>query len=175
MRKIAPKATVMKIPPGRPAGGLRTGWGRWLGILFLCGLLGAAGCGRLRPRPTTFDPQSYRPITYQDLLTPDDSGLKAGEKVRVKAYFWQYVNYDPAMVRNYLTLLRYPIRWYRLRWFALYRTDDLKGYYDLAAMTPEVAAQYKLTRLEPVLLYGELTQLGTGLFFQVFHVEKIGG
>lgn len=167
MRKIAFKATAGKD--------WRSGWGRRLGVLVLCGLLGAAGCGRLRPHPATFDPNSYKPITYQDLLAPDEAGLQAGEKVRVKAYFWQYVDYDPAMVRNYLTLLRYPIRWYRLRWFALYRTDDFRGYYDLAAMTPEVAARYKLTRLEPVMLYGEFSQLGTGLFFQVFHVEKLGG
>ena len=123
----------------------------------------------------TFDPGAYKPIDYQELLEPDLAGLHAGEKIRVKAYFWQYVNYDPALARNYLTLLRYPIRWYRLRWFALYRTDDLKGYYDLAAMTPEVADRYKLQRLEPVLLYGELSQLGMGLFFQVFHVERITG
>jgi hypothetical protein len=150
----------------------RSGWPCWLGVLFLCGLLGISACGRLRPQPDTFDPNSYKPIAYQDLLAPEAAGLQAGEKIRVKAYFWQYVDYDPALVRNYLTLLRYPIRWYRLRWFALYRTDDLKGYYDLAAMTPEVAQRYKLQRLEPVLLYGELSQLGTGLFFQVFHVEK---
>jgi hypothetical protein len=175
MRKLALKATALKISGGRPAGVVRSGWSRWLVVLLLGGLLGVSACGHLRPRPATFDPGAYKLITYQELLAPDEAGLHAGEKVRVKAYFWQYVNYDPAMARNYLTLLRYPIRWYRLRWFALYRTDDLRGYYDLAAMMPEVAARYKLTRLEPVMLYGELSQLGTGLFFQVFHIEKQGG
>jgi hypothetical protein len=150
-----------------------TGFNAWLGVLVLCGLLGVNACGRLRPHPATFDPQAYTPIEYQDLQTPQAAGLHAGEKVRVKAYFWQYVDYDPALIRNYLTLLRYPIRWYRLRWFAIYRTPDMTGYYDLTAITPELADQYKLKRLEPVLLYGEISQLGTGLFFQVFHIEKI--
>jgi hypothetical protein len=146
---------------------------RQLLALALCGLLGVCACGRLRPQPDTFDPQAYKPIEYQDLLDPQAAGLQAGEKIRVKAYFWQYVNYDPAIIRNYLTLPRYPVRWYRLRWFALYRTDDLTGYYDLAAITPELAEKYPLSRLDPVLLYGELSQLGRGLFFQVFHIEEI--
>lgn len=145
----------------------------WLVILVLGVLLEVCACGQLRPQPDTFEPQAYKPIEYQDLLAPKAAGLHAGDKVRVKAYFWQFVDYDPAMIRNYLTLFKYPIRWYRLRWFAIYRTDDLRGYYDLAAMTPEVADKYKLQRLEPVMLYGELSELGRGLFFQVFHVEKI--
>lgn len=175
MRKLASKVTVVKTPQAGGAGNLWSGWGRGVVILLLCGLLGVSACGRLRPRPATFDAEAYKLIPYQELLAPDEAGLRAGEKVKVKAYFWQYVDYDPALVRNYLTLLRYPIRWYRLRWFALYRTVDMRGYYDLAAMTPGVASSYKLTRLEPIMLYGELSQLGTGLFFQVFHIEKIGG
>ena len=145
----------------------------WFLVLVLCGLLGLWACGQLRPYPDVFDPQAYKPIEYQDLLTPQAAGLHAGEKVRVQAYFWQYVDYDPAIIRNYLTLLRYPVRWYRLQWFAIYRTDDLTGYYDLAAITPELAEKYKFQRLDPVMLYGELSQLGTGLFLQVFHIEKI--
>ena len=77
------------------------------------------------------------------------------------------------MVRNYLTLLRYPIRWYQLKWFAIYDTADLTGYYDLAAVTPQQAERYKLKRLDPVMLYGELARLGSGLYLQVFHIEKI--
>jgi hypothetical protein len=140
---------------------------------MLCGLWGFSACGQLRPYPATFDPQAYTAIEYQDLLAPKAAGLRAGEKIRVKAYFWQYLDYDPAIIRNYLTLLRYPIRWYRLHWFALYRTDDLTGYYDLAAISPELAEKYNLQRLDPILLYGELSQLGTGLFLQVYHIEKI--
>ncbi|MEJ2672753.1 MAG: hypothetical protein P8168_11260 [Deltaproteobacteria bacterium] len=158
---------------GAGGGRRRPKWGGWLGVLVLCGLLGLSACGRLRPQPATFDPQTYTPIEYHDLLAPKAAGLHAGEKIRVKAYFWQYLDYDPAMVRNYLTLLRYPIRWYRLKWFATYRTAELTGYYDLAAMSPELADKYKLRRLDPILIYGELSQLGTGLFLQVFHIEKI--
>jgi hypothetical protein len=173
MKQTADKATPVKKslfrhlrsrPPCRRA---------WLVVLILCGLLGICACGQLRPYPDTFDPQAYKPIEYQDLLAPQAAGLHAGEKIRVKAYFWQYVDYDPAIIRNYLTLPRYPIRWYRLRWFAIYRTDDLTGYYDLAAITPDLAEKYKLKRLDPVMIYGELSQLGTGLFLQVFHIEKI--
>lgn len=145
----------------------------WLVILVLGILLEVCACGQLKPQPDTFEPQAYKPIEYQELLLPGAAGLHAGDRVRVKAYFWQFVDYDPAMIRSYLTLFKYPIQWYRLRWFAVYRTDELTGYYDLAAMTPEVANRYKLQRLDPVMLYGELSQLGTGLFFQVFYIEKI--
>jgi hypothetical protein len=49
----------------------------------------------------------------------------------------------------------------------------MTGYYDLAAVTPEQAEQYKLKRLDPVMLYGELARLGPGLYLQVFHIEPI--
>jgi hypothetical protein len=146
---------------------------RRLGVLLLCALLGLGACGQLRSRPAAFDPQTYTTIDYQDLLSPRQAGLQAGQKVRVKAHFWQYLDYDPAMVRNYLTLLRYPIRWYKLRWFATYNTSEMTGYYDLAAISPELAQNYHLQRLEPVLLYGEISRLGPGCFLQVFHIEKI--
>jgi hypothetical protein len=160
-------------PPLTPGGARRPGPSGWLGVLLLCSLLGWCGCGELRPRPEAFDPQAYTPIAYQELLAPRQSGLHEGQKIRVQAYFWQYLEYDPAMVRNYLTLPRYPIRWYQLQWFATYGTDDLTGYYDLAAITPEQAEEYKLKRLDRVMLYGELTRLSPGLYLQVFHIEKI--
>jgi hypothetical protein len=155
-------------------GGLRpAGLSGWLAVMLLCGLLGFSACGQLRPHPAAFNPQAYTPIAYRDLLSPGRAGLQAGQPVQVRAYFWQYLNYDPAMVPNYLTLLRYPVKWYQLKWFATYDTADLTGYYDLAAMTPEQADQYKLKRLDPVILYGELARLGPGLYLQVFHIEKI--
>jgi len=158
----------------QPADGSRRGGPPgWLGSLLLCGLLVWCGCGELRPRPAVFDPQGYTLIAYQDLLAPGQAALHEGQKVRVEAYFWQYLEYDPAMVRNYLTLLRHPIRWYQLRWFATYGTDDLTGYYDLAAITPQQAEQYRLDRLDRVWLYGELSRLSPGLYLQVFHIEKI--
>jgi hypothetical protein len=179
MLKNPDKTTPMKKIPFRhrlllASGGPRSsGLAHWLGVILLCGWLSCCACGELRPPPAAFDPQVYTPIEYQDLLTPRPAGLHAGQKVRVKAYFWQYVDYDPAMVRNYLTLPRYPIRWYRLRWFATYGTPDLTGYYDLAAISPEQAEHYKLQRLDPVWLYGELSSLGLGLYLQVFYIEKI--
>jgi hypothetical protein len=173
MKQTADKATPVKKSLFRHLRSRPSGLRAWFGALILCGLLGISACGQLRPYPDTFDPQAYKPIEYQDLLAPKAAGLNAGDKIRVKAYFWQYVDYDPAMIRNYLTLLRYPIRWYRLQWFAIYRTDDLTGYYDLAAITPELAEKYQLQRLDPIMIYGELSQLGMGLFLQVFHIEKI--
>lgn len=159
--------------PARPGGARRPALTGWLGFLLLGALLGLCACGQLRPRPPAFNPQTYTPVKYQDLLAPRQAGLHAGQKIQVKAYFWQYLTYDPAMAWNYLTLPRYPIRWYQLRWFATYGTEEMTGYYDLAAISPEQAEQYKLKRLEPVRLYGELSQLGPGLYLQVFYIEKI--
>lgn len=179
MGKTADKTTPMKknslrSSVDRASGSSRRPPGyRWWGVIILCSLLGFSACGELRPHPAVFDPQAYTPIAYRDLLAPGPAGLQAGQQVRVQAYFWQYLNYDPATVRNYLTLLRYPVRWYQLQWFATYDTADMTGYYDLAAITPEQAAQYKLKRLDPVMLYGELARLGPGLYLQVFHIEPI--
>jgi hypothetical protein len=179
MDQTVDKATPMNrsasrglLPPA-PGGPRLSGHSGWLGVMLLCGLFGLSACGELRPHPAAFDPQAYTPIAYHDLLAPGPAGLQAGQKVRVQAFFWQYLDYDPAMVRNYLTLLRYPIRWYRLQWFSTYDTADLTGYYDLAAVTPEQAEKYKLRRLDPVMLYGELARLGPGFYLQVFHIEPI--
>jgi hypothetical protein len=146
---------------------------RFLG-LFLAGcLLLVCACGELRPVPE-FEAQAYKAIDYQDLLDPAKAGLQAGDLVRVKAYFWQYLTYDPAMVRNYLTLPRYPVRWFNLRWFATFGSEKMEGYYDLAALSPEQEEKYKaIKRLDPVLLYGELSPLRPGVFLRVHHIEKI--
>jgi hypothetical protein len=173
MGKMADKTTPLTKISWRPRRPGASGRSRgWL-VILLAALVGLAACGELRPHPAAFDPQVYTPIDYKDLLAPGPAGLQPGQKVRVQAYFWQYLNYDPAMVPNYLTLLRYPVRWYQLQWFATYGTADLTGYYDLAAMTPEQADTYKLKRLDPVMLYGELARLGPGLFLQVFYIEPI--
>jgi hypothetical protein len=167
------KKSCWRHPPLAPGASRRFGLSVQVGMLILCGLVGVSSCGELRPRPAVFDPQVYTPVEYQDLLAPRQTGLHAGQKVRVKAFFWQYCDYDPAMVRNYLTMLRYPFRWGQLRWLATYGADNMSGYYDLAAVTPEQAEAYKLKRLDPILIYGELASLGPGLFLQVFHIEKI--
>ncbi|MGD0828355.1 MAG: hypothetical protein ABSA09_09780, partial [Desulfobaccales bacterium] len=111
---------------------------RYLGFsLALAVCLAASACGELRPAPRSFEAQGYRAIDFQELLNPARAGLKAGDLVRVRAFFWQYLTYDPAIVRNYLTLPRYPVSWYRLRWFAIYASEKMEGYYDLAALSPE--------------------------------------
>ena len=147
---------------------------RLLGAILAGCLVLAGACGELRPVPEVFDTQTYKPIEFQELLDPAKAGLQAGELVRVKAFFWQYLTYDPAMVRNYLTLPRYPVRWYKLHWFAVYGSERMKGYYDLAALSPEQAEEYKtIKRLDPVLVYGELSPLRPGFFLRVHHIEKI--
>ncbi len=163
----------------KEAAGARSRRGRgirlrlWGALLAGCLML-AGACGELRPVPEGFEAPAYKPIDYQDLLDPAKAGLKDGELVRVKAYFWQYLTYDPAMVQNYLTLPRYPIRWYRLRWFAIFGSQQMTGYYDLAALSPEQEKEYKaIKRLDHVLIYGELSPLKPGLFLQVHHIEKI--
>lgn len=159
--------------PSRRARGVEMMVWVW-GLLLAACLVWVSACGELRPVPEGFDAPAYKPIDYQDLLDPAKAGLKDGELVRVKAYFWQLLTYDPAMVRNYLTLPRYPIRWYRLRWFAIYGSEQMTGYYDLAAMSPEQAEEYKtIKRLDHVLIYGELSPLRPGVFLRVHHIEKV--
>jgi hypothetical protein len=146
----------------------------WLRVALLTGcLVWVSACGQLRPVPAGFDALAYKPIEYQALLHPGQAGLKAGDLVQVRAFFWQELNYDPATVRNYLTLPRYRSRWYNLYWFATYGTERMTGYYDLAAMSPAQAEKYKLKRLDHILVYGELSRLGRGVFLQVHHIEKI--
>ncbi len=145
-------------------------WGR---LLLLGALAAACACGELRPLPAAVDPQEYTPIAYQELVAPGQPGLHEGQKIRVKAYFWQALQYDPAVIRNYLTLPRYPLRWHALQWFAIYGSEDMTGYYDLAAMTLEQEKLYDLHRLDPILIYGELSPLKPGLFLQVHYIEKI--
>jgi len=170
--------------PGKDAAGVRSRRGRDRGKIRLLfrvlrgllatGLLLASACGELRPVPAPIEVEAYKPIEYQDLLHPAQAGLHEGELVCVKAYFWQYLVYDPAMARNYLTLPRYPIRWYKLRWFAVYGSKQMTGYYDLAAMSPEQAEKYKaIKRLDHILIYGELSPLRPGVYLQVHHLEKI--
>lgn len=147
---------------------------RFWGLLLVACLLLVCACGELRPVPAPIEPQAYKPIEYQDLLNPAKAGLQEGELVRVKAFFWQALTYDPAMVRNYLTLPRYPIRWYKLRWFAIYGTEQMTGYYDLVAMSPEQAEKYEtIKRMDPILIYGELSPLKPGVYLQVHHIEKV--
>lgn len=144
-------------------------------VLLLFLLLGLApGCGHIPPAPEGLNPEDYTPITYEQLLAPRQAGLASGQKVRVEGYFWQYLEYDPAMLANYLTLARQPLAWSRLRWASLYDTPQMRGYYDLLALTREQKRDWRLKRLEHVRIYGELTPLGLGrLYLKAHQVDRL--
>lgn len=153
----------------------RGGWKVRGGILaVLAGIvLGVSACGQLPPLPAQVDTESYAPITYQELLAPKTANLQAGQKIKAPAYFWQYLTYDPAMVRNYLDMLRHPLSWPYLEWFATYGTPDMQGYFDLAALDPSLLKDYKPRRLDHIMIYGELASLGPGLYLRVHRIERI--
>jgi hypothetical protein len=159
--------------PARKAGRHRRMLPCLLGTCLVAGLALLSACGELQPLPPAIEAQDYRPIEYQELLNPRQAGLQAGQLVRVKAYFWQFLNYDPAMVRNYLSLTRHPLGWPRLRWFALYGSPEMKGYYDLAALDQSRLYLYKLKLLEPIMVYGQLSSLGSGFYLHVHNIEEI--
>ena len=140
----------------------------------LAGLvLWVAACGQLPPLPAQVDLETYAPITYQELKAPGAAKLQAGQKIKVPAYFWEYLTYDPAMVRNYLDMLRYPLSWYHLEWFATYGTPDMQDYYDLAALDPSLVKPNQPRRLDHIMIYGELASLGPGLYLRVHRIERI--
>jgi hypothetical protein len=134
----------------------------------------APGCGRYRPAPKVWDSGAYRPASVAELKTPGKAGLAAGDLVKAPAYFWEFVIYDPVMVRSYLTMLRHPITWPQLQWFAVYETPQMHGYFDRVVMDEEQQRSYKLSRLDRILLYGELAPLGGGLLYlRVHRLEKL--
>jgi len=142
--------------------------------LFFIVMLLALACGQIRPLPSAWEPEVYTPITYEQLLDPDTARLTSGQKVKVPVYFWQFLTYDPALVENYITLARHPVEWYRLPWFATYGTPDMKGYFDRLVMNEEQKESYRLKRLEHLLVYGELAEMGLNLLYlQVHHIDRI--
>jgi len=148
-------------------------WGGNIAALLTSTLLLLAACGQLPPLPARVELESYSPITYQELLAPATAKLQAGQKIKVPAYFWQFLTYDPAMVRNYLDMARYPWSWPKLQWFATYGTPDLRGYYELAALDPSQKKTFGLHRLDHIMICGELASLGPGLYLRVHHIAKI--
>lgn len=172
----------MKIWAGIERTGNQTGgiplWSRTRAggglVALLTGLVWLlAACGQLPPLPAHFEAESYAPITYQELVVPGAAKLQAGQKIKVPAYFWEYLTYDPDMVRNYLNLLRYHWSWYKLQWFATYGTSDMQSYYDLAALAPSLVKANQPRRLDHIMIYGELTSLGPGLYLRVHRIERI--
>lgn len=143
----------------------------WL-LVLLMGLAG--GCGHIRSVPASFHPEDYTPVTVQQLQAPRKAGLASGQKVRVEGYFWQYLDYDPAIVPNYVTMASHPVAWSRLRWAGLYQQRQMQGYYDRLALTRQQQQDWPLRRLEHVRLYGQLTPLGFGvLYLQAHHLERL--
>ncbi len=132
------------------------------------------GCGRYRAVPAAWDPEAYRLVAVQELKAPRTADLAAGHKVKVPAYFWEFLMYDPAMVRNYLTLLRHPLAWPKLQWFAVYGTPQMQEYFDRVAMDQEQRRSYRLNRLDLVMIFGELAPMGGGLLYlRVHRLEKL--
>jgi hypothetical protein len=140
-----------------------------LGLATLLLTMLLCGCGRYRPVPAVWDPHAYRQITVQDLKAPGRAGLAAGHKIKVPAYFWEFIIYDPAMVRNYMTLLRHPVAWSQLQWFAVYGTPQMQAYFDRVVMDREQRRAYKLNRLDHIMIYGELASMGGGLLYLRVH------
>lgn len=104
-------------------------------------------------------------MTIEQLQAPRAAGLVKGQKVRVEGYFWQYLDYNPFMVPEYLELVRRPLAASRRRWAALYATSRMQGYYDRLALTPEQQRDWPVRRLEHVRIYGDLAQLPFGLLY----------
>ena len=171
MKKIhLPPGFSLSAAPG--SGYLPARPRRRLWALLAAWLLISA-CGELRPVPASFEAQAYKEISYEQLRDPKAAGLQSGQLIRVPVYFWQVLEYDPAIVRNYLTLPRYPIRWYRLKWCATYGTVEMRDYFDLLAMDRDQEKRYAPKRLEHLMIYGELSPLKPGLFLRVHHLDRI--
>jgi hypothetical protein len=132
------------------------------------------GCGRYRPVPKVLDPGAFRLVSVADLQAPGKAGLAAGDMIKVPAYFWEFVIYDPAMVRNYLAMLRHPIAWPKLEWFSVYGTPQMRTYFDRVAMDQDQRRSFDMDRLDHVMLYGGLAPMGGGLLYLRLHrLEKL--
>jgi hypothetical protein len=144
---------------------------RFLLLLLFAALLLTA-CGSMKPVPAEFQPAEYTPIDFAQL--PLDTNLHAGELVRVEAYFWQFLTYDPAPKYYYVDQLKYPRRWGQLEWFSLYQKADMQGYYDRAAMSHLQRLQFNPKRLDHLIIYGEMVRMGgSTIYLLVHHLERV--
>ena len=145
---------------------------RFLLVLVL-GILPLTGCGTIRPVPAAFNQADYTPIDF-DLVRRDASSLHAGDLIRCRAYFWQFLTHDPAPEYYYFNHIRYPSSWSDLEWFALYKDTDQRGYYDRGAMSFRQRLDFNLKRLDPIIIYGELVSMGGSKFYLlVHHLERV--
>ncbi|OPX20669.1 MAG: hypothetical protein BZ151_02670 [Desulfobacca sp. 4484_104] len=129
-------------------------------------------CGQMRPPPPTWVAGDYTPIEFSQLqsASPD---LAAGHKISCRAYFWQFLEYDPAPGYYYFNQLRHPLSWGDLEWFALYGSPDMQNYFDRAAMDEAQQRAYQLRRMDPIILYGELVPLGgRQVYLRVHHIQQ---
>jgi len=136
-------------------------------LLLLFGMLLLSACGSIKPVPAEFNPADYTPIAFEQL--PLDTNLHAGDLVRVEAYFWQFLTYDPAPEYYYFAQLKYPRRWGDLEWFALYQEADMKGYYDRGAMSYRQRLQFNPKRLDHLIIFGEMVPMGGSKLYLLVH------
>ena len=146
-------------------------------LVLLLTLLPGLGssCRHAPPVTEAFHPGEYTPVTIEQLQAPQKAGLTPGQKVSVEGYFWQYLEYDPFMVAQYLALARHPIAESRWRWASLYNSSQLQGYFDRLALG-RALRDMDLKRLEHVRIYGRLAHLPFGiLYLQAQHVNRLDG
>lgn len=147
----------------------RKGCFRWLLGL---GLLLLLACGRVGNPPEVFERDSYTAVDPAWLANPGQHSLQAGHRIFFRAYFWEFLSYDPCVRYYYFNQLRYPCRWGALEWFAVYRQPTMTGYFDRLAMTYAQRLAFQPKRLDPVLIYGELLPFGgQRLYLMVHHLE----
>jgi len=144
-----------------------------LPIVVLITLLALAGACSTPPAvPPAFEAEAYRPISFDDLVT--STGITPGDKVVVPAYFWEQLNYDPLMVRQYASLAGHPRPWRQVRWYAFYGSPQMHGYCDRVVMNPDQIKSPGYKRLDHLRLYGEVASLGgRAVYLRVQHLEKI--
>ena len=144
-----------------------------LSLLLIGGILGPA-CSQVHTIPSQVQPQNYTQITFKELVDQPAALLAKTKLVKVQGYYWQRLEYAPTMVRFYLSVVRHPLGWTRLKWFAIYDSPDMRGYFDRLAMSSKQGREYKLKRLDPVMVYGEFVPMGGGAYYlRVHKIEKI--
>jgi hypothetical protein len=141
-------------------------------LVSLFGILLLTACGSMKPIPAEFNPTAYTPISFDQL--GHDASMHTGDLVRVEAFFWQFLTYDPAPKYYYFNQMHYPRHWGDLEWFALYEKADMKGYYDRGAMSHMQRLQFDPKRLDHLIVYGEMVHLGgSKLYLLVHHLERV--
>lgn len=140
--------------------------------LMLVLALAASACGQVSSAPTAFDPAAYTPIAADWLAAPEAHQLKAGQWVQCRAYFWEFLSYDPGIRYYYFNQIRFPQRWGALEWFAIYQQPTMTGYFDRLAMSYAQRLEYQPKRLDQIIIYGELLPFGgRQIYLLVHHLE----